>query len=56
MDALFLHSAFDARIGKLKLEAKKAKHCVVKVAAVGLCGSDLHYYRSEEHTSELQSH
>jgi len=45
MDALFLHSAFDARIGKLKLEAKKAKHCVVKVAAVGLCGSDLHYYK-----------
>jgi len=45
MDALFLHSAFDARIGKLNLETLKEKHCVVRVAAVGLCGSDLHYYK-----------
>ncbi len=45
MDALFLHKAFDARIGKLEIGPIKDEHCVIKVAAVGLCGSDLHYYK-----------
>lgn len=45
MDALFLHAAFDARIGKLEIGTIKNQYCVVKVAAVGLCGSDLHYYK-----------
>lgn len=45
MDALFLHAAFDARIGKLEQKPERPDHCMIKVAAVGLCGSDLHYYK-----------
>lgn len=45
MDALFLHAAFDARIGQHALKPEQTDHCTIKVAAVGLCGSDLHYFK-----------
>ena len=43
--ALFLHAAHDARVGPLSLRRGEPGETLVSVAAVGLCGSDLHYYR-----------
>ncbi len=45
MDALFLHAAFDARVASFNLREPREGETLIKVAAVGLCGSDLHYYK-----------
>ena len=44
-DALFLYGAHDARVAPLPLAPGKPGETLLTVAAVGLCGSDLHYYR-----------
>jgi len=44
-DALFLYAARDARLAPLPLPAAKPGETLLNVAAVGLCGSDLHYYK-----------
>lgn len=43
--ALYLHAAFDARVSPFNLGEGKPGETLLKVAAVGLCGSDLHYYK-----------
>ena len=43
--ALYLHAAFDARIAPFNLREGVPGEASLKVAAVGLCGSDLHYYK-----------
>lgn len=43
--ALFLHEPFDARVGPYAPPPARSGEVSVKVAAVGLCGSDLHYYK-----------
>lgn len=43
--ALFLHGAFDARVAPFNLREGRPGEVLIDVAAVGLCGSDLHYYK-----------
>lgn len=43
--ALFLHAAGDARVAPFNLREGAAGETLLDVAAVGLCGSDLHYYK-----------
>jgi L-iditol 2-dehydrogenase len=43
--ALFLHGAHDARIGPAPVATPRNDSVPVAIAAVGLCGSDLHYYK-----------
>ncbi|KAA2244326.1 zinc-dependent alcohol dehydrogenase [Salinarimonas soli] len=43
--AVFLHGAFDARVADLNLREGRPGEVLLTVAAVGLCGSDLHYYK-----------
>ena len=43
--ALFLHAAFDARVAPFNLREGLPGETLLDVAAVGLCGSDLHYYK-----------
>ncbi len=43
--ALFLHAARDARVAPFNLREGGPGEVLVEVAAVGLCGSDLHYYK-----------
>ena len=43
--ALFLHAARDARVAPFNLREGRHGETLLKVAAVGLCGSDLHYYK-----------
>jgi L-iditol 2-dehydrogenase len=43
--ALFIHGAFDARVAPFNLPEGRAGETLLDVAAVGLCGSDLHYYK-----------
>src|SRR4051812_5166190 len=43
--ALFLHGARDARVSPYNLREPRPGETLLKVAAVGLCGSDLHYYK-----------
>lgn len=43
--ALFLHGAHDARVANLNLRAGEPDETLLKVAAVGICGSDLHYFK-----------
>ncbi len=43
--ALFLHAAHDARVAPYNLRAGRSGETLLEVAAVGLCGSDLHYYK-----------
>ena len=45
MEALYLHAAFDARVSPFNLREGVEGEALLKVAAVGLCGSDLHYYK-----------
>jgi L-iditol 2-dehydrogenase len=45
MEALFLHKAFDARVAPFNLRERHEGEHLIKVAAVGLCGSDFHYYK-----------
>lgn len=43
--ALFLHGAHDARVAPFNLREGQPGEVLLEVAAVGLCGSDLHYYK-----------
>jgi L-iditol 2-dehydrogenase len=43
--ALFLHAAGDARVAPFNLPEGQPGQVRLDVAAVGLCGSDLHYYK-----------
>ncbi len=43
--ALFIHGAHDARIGPHAPQRGLGGDVLIDVAAVGLCGSDLHYYK-----------
>jgi L-iditol 2-dehydrogenase len=43
--ALFLHAARDARVSPYNLREPRPGETLLDVAAVGLCGSDLHYYK-----------
>lgn len=43
--ALFIHGAGDARVGSHTPDAPSTDEVMVDVVAVGLCGSDLHYYK-----------
>lgn len=43
--ALFLHGPYDARVAPYNLREGGADETLLDVAAVGLCGSDLHYYK-----------
>src|SRR5271166_707165 len=44
-EALFLHGARDARVQPLELREGRPHETLLDVAAVGICGSDLHYYK-----------
>lgn len=43
--ALFLHGPNDARVAPFNLREGRTGEVLLRVAAVGLCGSDLHYYK-----------
>ncbi|MBC8037232.1 MAG: alcohol dehydrogenase catalytic domain-containing protein [Rhizobiales bacterium] len=43
--ALFIHGAHDARIDSYQPSRTPGADVLIDVAAVGLCGSDLHYYK-----------
>lgn len=43
--AVFLHAAGDARVAPFNLREGAPGETLLDVAAVGLCGSDLHYYK-----------
>ena len=43
--ALFLHGAHDARVAPFNLCEGRRGEVLLDVAAVGLCGSDLHYFK-----------
>jgi len=43
--ALYLHAAYDARVAPFNLREGQPGETLIEVAAVGLCGSDLHYYK-----------
>ena len=43
--ALYLHAARDARVSPYNLREGRPGETLLEVAAVGLCGSDLHYYK-----------
>ena len=44
-EALCLHGARDARVQPLELREGRPHETLLDVAAVGICGSDLHYYK-----------
>ena len=44
-EALYLHGPRDARVALYNLREGKPGEVLIDVAAVGLCGSDLHYYK-----------
>jgi L-iditol 2-dehydrogenase len=43
--ALYLHGRFDAQVAPFNLREGLQDEVLLDVAAVGLCGSDLHYYK-----------
>jgi len=43
--AVFLHGARDLRIGDYQSPSPASGETMIDVAAVGVCGSDLHYYK-----------
>lgn len=43
--AMFLHGAFDARVQPFNLREPRPGEVLLEVASVGICGSDLHYYK-----------
>ena len=45
MRAVFIHAPFDVRLGDLPTPNAGPGTVLVDVEAVGLCGSDLHYYK-----------
>jgi L-iditol 2-dehydrogenase len=44
-EAVFLHGARDVRVGPYNLREGRPGETLIDVAAVGICGSDLHYYK-----------
>jgi L-iditol 2-dehydrogenase len=44
-EALFLHGPHDARVSPFNLRQGRSDEVLIEVAAVGLCGSDLHYFK-----------
>lgn len=45
MQAAFIHGSRDLRLGHHEVRPPGARETTVTVAAVGICGSDLHYYK-----------
>lgn len=45
MRAVFIHAAYDIRLGELPVPNAGPGRVLVDIEAVGLCGSDLHYYK-----------
>ncbi len=43
--AVFLHGARDMRVSPINLREGRPGETLLEVAAVGICGSDLHYYK-----------
>jgi L-iditol 2-dehydrogenase len=43
--AFFIHGAHDARVSPFNLREGRPGETLLDVAAVGICGSDLHYYK-----------
>ena len=43
--ALFLHGANDARAAPFNLREGREGEVLLDVASVGVCGSDLHYFK-----------
>ncbi len=43
--ALYLHGRHDARVAPFNLRERRPEEVLLDIAAVGLCGSDLHYYK-----------
>ena len=55
--ALFLHAARDARVSPYNLREGWPAETLLDVAAVGICGSDLHYYKDGGiGTATIESH
>jgi L-iditol 2-dehydrogenase len=44
-DAVFLHGPRDVRVAPFNLRESRSDETLINVAAVGICGSDLHYYK-----------
>ena len=44
-DAVFLHGPRDVRAAPLNLREGRSDETLIDVAAVEICGSDLHYYK-----------
>jgi L-iditol 2-dehydrogenase len=44
-DAVFLHGPRDVRAAPLNLREGRSDETLIDVAAVGICGSDLYYYK-----------
>ena len=44
-EAVFLHGVRDVRVGPYSLREGRPGEALIDVAAVGICGSDLHYYK-----------
>ena len=44
-EAVFLHDARDAKVALFNLREGRPGETLLDVAAVGICGSDLHYYK-----------
>ena len=44
-DAVFLHGPRDVRVAPFNLREGQSGETLIDVAAVGICGSDLHYYK-----------
>ena len=43
--SVFLHAACDVRVASAPLREGREGEALIEVAAVGICGSDLHYYK-----------
>ena len=43
--AVFLHGPRDVRVSPYNLRDGRPGETLIDVAAVGICGSDLHYYK-----------
>jgi L-iditol 2-dehydrogenase len=44
-EAVFLHGSRDVRVAPFHLRKGRPGETLIEVAAVGICGSDLHYYK-----------
>ena len=52
MKAAVLYKPYDIRLEEVETPRIRSDQVLVRVRAVGICGSDVHYYRLEglEHT------